>query len=87
MKNNDTTASNGNNLIVGTNTSIGTISNTFVRNDPSTAFSPTASNTFYVNTQGGMGVNTNAPVVKFDSRGAVKFGTLSPNQDICSSNP
>jgi hypothetical protein len=73
MKNN-TIAGGKNNLIIGANVTIpNTISNTFVWSTTPNGFSPTIGNAFYVNTSG-VGINTNAPQVVFDSKGAVKFG-------------
>ncbi|MDR0650758.1 MAG: hypothetical protein LBG59_05150 [Candidatus Peribacteria bacterium] len=61
-----------NNLILGAKVTIPeNISNTFVWSTVDT-FSPATGNAFYANTSG-VGINTNAPQVVFDSKGAVKF--------------
>ena len=73
MKNN-TIKGGTNNIIAGQNVMIpDTVSNVFVRSDSTTAFSPTASGAFYVNTTNGVGINEPNPQTRFDSKGAVKF--------------
>jgi hypothetical protein len=69
---NNTIAGGVNNLILGANVGIpATISNTFIWSTVG-GFSPTTGNAFYTNTSG-VGINTNAPQVVFDSKGAVKI--------------
>ncbi|MDR2416503.1 MAG: hypothetical protein LBD75_08160 [Candidatus Peribacteria bacterium] len=69
---NNTIAGGTNNLILGAKVTIpDTISNTLVWSTVGN-FSPTTGNAFYANTSG-VGINTNAPQVVFDSKGAVKF--------------
>jgi len=50
-------------------------------------FAPTASRAFYINTQGGVGINTDNPQVIFDSYGAVQLWVISGIDTMgCSEN-
>ena len=61
-----------NNIIAGSYTTIpADVSNTFVWSTQS--FTPTESDTFYINSKNGVGINETNPQAVFDSNGAVKF--------------
>jgi len=72
---NNTISGGKNNIIAGSSITIPTdVSNTFVWSDnPGTMFMPTDSDTFYIDTRGGVGINETNPRTLFDSKGAVKF--------------
>jgi len=85
MSNNEIIGNHDSNIVAGNNIKIGpNVSDTFVWSDASSfaLSSPLQSNAFYMNTQGGVGINTNNPQVIFDSYGPVKFGETAAADNV-----